>query len=207
MVIFQFVKPKHSSIRLDEATSAIVARYEKQFGVSTNETIARLIQAADGKKFVIALSTAVSQREELSFFAGQLEKNRLHWREIKSRLNAPRPIDPDDEAAMQQWRDDRARIEKFYEECNALWRHSFALSAIMTGMADEELKELQAVAYWVKHWAKEREQQAAKAATPKEKETLLGTKAVYERVVTAFHRLGIEPVSPEESAARNQVQV
>lgn len=199
------MKIKHSSIRLDEATSAIVARYEEQFGVSTNETIARLIQAADGKNFVTVLSTAASHREELSFFAGQLEKNRLHWRGIKSRLNAPRPIEPDDEAALNQWRDDRARIGKFYEDCNALWRHSFALSAIMTGMTIEELKDLQAVAYWVAYWAKEWEQRAAKAATQKEKETLLETKLVYERVVEAFHRLGIEPMSPEESAARDQV--
>lgn len=114
------VKEKHSSIRLDAATLAIVQRHQGQFADSPSigETIQRLVQAADEKKFLTVVSSSLAPHEELSFFAGQLDKTKLLWREVKSRLNAPRPLDPTDAAGLKQWRDERARIQKFYTDCD-----------------------------------------------------------------------------------------
>ena len=108
------MKTKHITVRLDDETAAIVEKYQLQFGTKTSETISRLVRAADGEKFVSLVSTAVAHTDELSFFAGQLDKTKILWREIKSRLNAPRPIDPSDTAAIKQWHDDRQKIKKFY---------------------------------------------------------------------------------------------
>ena len=112
------VKAKHSSIRLDEETQAVIAKYQEQHGgdISASEAVKHLVQAADGKKFLTVISSSVAPHEELSFYAGQLEKTKLLWREVKSRLNAPRPLDPSDVAGLQQWRAERAKIQKFYAD-------------------------------------------------------------------------------------------
>ncbi len=190
------MKTKHLTLRLDDKTAAIVEKFEKQFGVTTSKTIERLIQAADGKQFVTVVSTALSHSEELSFFAGQLEKTKLLWREIKSRLNAPRPLDPGDDAALKQWRADRERIQKFYDECDTLWRKSHSLSEVLITASAEEWLNMQDVAFMLRAWIKEHQDAADKETNTEAKQTHLEIKAGFELLFAFLHRLGIEPTPP-----------
>jgi hypothetical protein len=96
------MKTKHLTAGLDDETAAIVEKYQAQFDTQISETISRLIRAADGEKFIMVVSTSVAHTDELSFFAGQLDKVKTTWREIKSRLNAPRPITPSLHWGMDQ---------------------------------------------------------------------------------------------------------
>lgn len=187
------MKKKHLTLRLDDETSNIVEKYANQFDVTTSKTIERLIQAADGKQFVAVVSTALSHSEELSFFAGQLEKTKLLWREIKSRLNAPRPLDPSDTDALKQWRADRDRIQKFYDECDTLWRKSHSLSAVLTTSSADEWSNMQSLASVLCRWIKECQESADKETDPAIKKMNLKVKADIESVSAFLHRLGIEP--------------
>ena len=187
---------KHLTLRLDDETNGIVEKYEKQFGVTTSKTIERLIQAADGKQFVTVISTALSHSEELSFFAGQLEKTKLLWREIKSRLNAPRPLDASDTDAVKQWRADRERIQKFYDECDTLWRQSHSLSAVLTTSSADEWSNMQGLASVLRRWSKECQDSADKETDPAIKKMNLKVKADIELASAFLHRLGIEPTPP-----------
>ena len=193
------MKPKHSSIRLDEATQAIVEKHQQQFGdtPSVSETVQRLIQAADGKKFVTVLSTSLAPHEELSFFAGQLDKTRMLWREIKSRLNAPRPLDQADTAALKQWREDRQKIEKFYVECDSLWKNARALSEILTKTAPSEWVVMQDAADKLKAWIEYYEGVAKKEADPARKQDSLTFVTECETIAALLHQLGVDPKPPK----------
>jgi len=188
------MKTKHLTVRLDDETAAIVEKYQAQFGTKTSETISRLIRAADGEKFVSVLSTSVAHSDELSFFAGQLEKTRILWREIKSRLNAPRPIDPADSEAMRQWGDDRKKIAKFYDECDALWRQSHALASLLTGCSPESFKELERTAGLLKSWAEEYQKYIDKSKNAEERNANLRMKNELLAALSVLVKLGVHPV-------------
>jgi hypothetical protein len=192
------MKLRHLTIRLDETTCAIIEKYGAQFGTKTSETVERLIQAADGKNFLTLISTAVARPDELSFLAGQLVKVRLLWREVKSRLNVPRPLDSSDTAAVSQYQTDRARIETFYKESTVLQNNSQALCALMTAITQAELKQMQTVAFLAQEWVKDIQTKAAQTDNAKERSDLLESQKPYTQVVEVFHRLGIEPVSHTE---------
>ena len=185
------MKTKHLTVRLDDDTAAIVEKYQTQFGTQISETISRLIRAADGEKFVSVLSTSVAHTDELSFFAGQLDKVKTTWREIKSRLNAPRPIDPADTDAIKQWRDDRVKIKKFYDDCEVLWQKSHALAAALTGISPENLQQMERAAGLLKSWSDEYQEIVARAKTAEEKKTNLQAKQDFDAVLAVLLRLGV----------------
>jgi len=200
------MKPKHSSIRLDEATQAIVENHQQKFGdaPSISETVQRMIQAADGKMFVSVLSTSVAPTEELSFYAGQLDKTRLLWREIKSRLNAPRPLDQTDTAALKQWREDRQKIEKFYVECDSLWKNARALAETLTKTSPAEWAVMQEAADKLKNWIDYYEGLAKKESDPASKQENLSYVAECKAIVALLHRLGIDPNPPKPAVPAGQ---
>lgn len=187
------MKTQHITVRLDDDTAAIVKKNQALFGTQISETISRLIHAADGKTFVSVLSTSVAHTDELSFFAGQLDKVKTTWREIKSRLNAPRPVDPDDTDAIKQWRDDRVKIKKFYEDCEALWQKSHALAAALTGISPENLQQMERAATLLKLRSDEYQEIAARAKTTEEKKTNLQAKQDFDAVLAVLLRLGVNP--------------
>ena len=192
------MKTKHHTIRLDDETNAIVQKHQVQFGTSTSETIQRLIQAADGKHFVSVLSTTLSRSEDLSYFAGQLEKTRLLWREIKSRLNAPRPLDPNDAPAIKEWHDDRVRIQTFNDECKTLSEFSHSLLKSLTGTSHDNLVHMQKAAKFLHMWSRQYQQMGEHAKNPRQKEEALEAKEALDSVLAVLQRLGIEPTQQNE---------
>jgi len=198
------MKKRHSSIRLDIATQEIVEKYRLQFGesVSVNETVQRLIQAADDKKFVTVVSSQLSHSEELAFLAGQLEKTKLLWREVKSRLQSPRPMDPNDEAALKQWRAEREKIGIFYKECDTLFRKARALSEVLTTTSADEWLNMQDLALQLHKWTQECQKAADKESNPAKRKAHLDYKMLYENVVVFLHRVGIEPTPPEDDPVK-----
>lgn len=195
------MKEKHSSIRLDAATLEIIQKYQQQFGndISVTETVQRLIQAADGKNFLTVVSSAMAPTEELSYFAGQLEKTKLLWREVKSRLNAPRPLDPNDAAGLKQWRDERAKIQKFYSDCDALWHKAFTLSETLTGTTQTEWLNMEDLAMLFAQWEKEYEKAAAKETNPAKRQQHLDYQTLYKNLLAFLRRVGIRPTPPDQA--------
>lgn len=189
------MKTKHLTVRLDDETAAIVEKYQAQFGTQISETISRLIHAADGKKFVSVLSTSIAHTDELSFFAGRLEKLKLLWREVKSRLNAPHPVDPSDFAAIKQWQDDREKIKKFYAECDELWKQSYSLAAELTGISPEKLKQLNRAASLLKYWSDEYQKIVNQSKTAEEKKSNLQAKQNFDSVLEVLLHIGVKPSS------------
>lgn len=188
------MKTKHITVRLDDEAAAIIEKYQAEFGTKTSETISRLIQAADGKEFLSVISTAISHTDELSFFAGQLDKTKMLWREIKSRLNAPRPIDPSDTEAIKQWREDRLKIKTFYDDCDALWRQSHALATELTKISSEQIQQMERAATVLKSWSDEYEQIAARSKNPDEKKHAIQAKEDFDAILAVLKRIGISDV-------------
>ena len=187
------MKTKHLTVRLDDETAAIVEKYQALFGgAKASETISRLIRAADGKTFVSVLSTSVAHTDELSFFAGRLDKLKILWREIKSRLNAPHPIDPDDLAAINQWRDNRVKIQQFYDECDALWQKRRGLATELTGISPDKLLQMERAASLLKSWTDEYQENAARSKNPDDKKAILQAKQDFETILAVLLHLGIK---------------
>jgi phage host-nuclease inhibitor protein Gam len=187
------MKTKHLTVRLDDETAAIVEKYQAQLGTQTSETISRLIRAADGEKFVSVISTAVAHTEELSFFAGRIEKAKLLWREIKSRMAAPRPIDPNDTEAIKQWRTDRQKFEKFYADCDELWRQSHALAAELTGISSAQFQEMQHAANFLKVCSDDYVKGIARAKNSADRKEHMQNKQSIDSVLVVLNRLGVQP--------------
>jgi len=194
-------KETHSSIRLDAATLAIVQKHQAQFADSPSigETIQRLIQAADGKKFLTISTSSIAPHEELSYYANQLEKTKLLWREVKSRLNAPRPIDPNDAVGLKQWRDERAKVQKFYSECDALWHKANSLSELLTGTTHYEWLNMEDLAMMFTEWEQEYQRAAAKETDPTKKQRHLDYQTLYQNLLAFMRRVGIRPTPPEQA--------
>lgn len=188
------MKTKLQSIRLDADTFAIVEKYQKilQTG-SVNETIVRLIHAADGKEFVtiVPASTEIAHYKELSYFAGQLQKTKLLWNEIKSRLKLHRPLDPSDTDGVKEWTNNQIKIFRFFDECELLQRHYHALAALLSKTSIAELQQLQRAAVLVKEWAKDSQNYANKSKSPEEKRTYLEDKKSFEIVHETLTHLGV----------------
>jgi hypothetical protein len=199
------VKETHSSIRLDAATLAIVQKHQAQFGdaPSIGETIQRLVQAADGKQFLTVVSTSVAPHEELSFFAGQLEKTKLLWREVKSRLNAPRPLDPNDVAGLKQWRDERAKIQRFYADCDALWHKAHSLSELLTETSRDDWVNMEDLAMLFTQWEQEYAKAAAKETDPAKRKNHQDYQTLYQNLLAFLRRVGIRPTPPEQSPLKS----
>lgn len=195
------MKTKHSSIRLDEETQAVIAKYMEQHGgdISASDAVKQLIQAADGKKFLTVVSSAMAPHEELSFYAGQLEKTKLLWREVKSRLNAPRPLDPNDSAGLKQWRDERAKIQRFYADCDALWQKAHSLSELLTGTPHDDWVNMEDLAMLFTQWEKEYEKAAAKETNPAKKQQHLDYQTLYKNLLAFLRRVGIRPTPPDQA--------
>jgi hypothetical protein len=195
------VKTKHSSIRLDEETQAIIAKYQEQHGgdISASDAVKHLVQAADGKKFLTVISSTLAPHEELSFFAGQLEKTKLLWREVKSRLNAPRPLDPNDAAGLKQWRDERAKIQKFYSDCDSLWRKAYSLSEVLTGTSVDDWVNMEDLAMVLANAEQDYAKAAEKETDPVKQKDLLGYQTLYSNVLVFLLRVGIKPTPPEQA--------
>jgi hypothetical protein len=194
-------KTSHTSVRLDDETLAIIAKHQQRFGddVSASQTIARLVRAADGEKFLVLKTTSLAPHVELSFFAAQLAKTTQLWREVKSRLNAPRPMDTADTIALKKWQDERKKIERFYTECDALCRKAHALSALLTTTSAEEWLNLEDTAMEIARWAQECEAAAAKESNPAKKTSHLTYRDLYRNVVAFLRRVGIEPTPPDKA--------
>jgi hypothetical protein len=158
-----------------------------------------LIQAADGKKFLTVVSGAMAPHEELSFYAGQLEKTKLLWREVKSRLNAPRPLDPNDAAGLKQWRDERVKIQKFYADCDALWRKAHSLSEVLTATSNDEWVNMQDLAMMFAQWEGEYAKAAVKETDPAKRQRNLDYQTLYRNLLTFLRRVGIEPTPPDQA--------
>ena len=186
------MKTKHLTVRLDDETAAIVEKYQTQFGTKTSETISRLIRAADGEKFFSVLSTSIAHTDELSFFAGSVDKLKVLWREVKSRLNAPRPVDPSDSDAIKQWQDDREKIKKLYDDSDALWRQSHALAAELTGISLEKIQKLERVAALLKEWSATFQTNIDKSKSAEEKKVNLQAKQDFEAVSSVLLTIGIK---------------
>jgi hypothetical protein len=186
------MKTKHLTVRLDDETAAIVEKYQAQFGTQTSETISRLIRAADGEKFVTVVTTSIAHTDELSFFAGRLEKLKILWREVKSRLNAPRPVDPSDSDAINQWHADRQKIKTFYDECDALWRQSHALAAELTGVSADNLAKMERAAGLLKAWSDELQQKSGLSKDAEDRKINLRAKEDFDFVFEIIQRLGIK---------------
>lgn len=201
-------KETHSSIRLDAATLAIVQKHQALFAdaPSIGETIQRLVQAADGKKFLTIATSSIAPHEELSYYANQLEKTKLLWREVKSRLNAPRPLDPKDEAGLKQWRDERALILKFYTDCNALWNRAFTLSETLTATTHEEWQNMEDLAMLFTEWEQEYAQAIVKETDPAKKQRHLDYQTLYQNLLAFLRRVGIKPTPPEQSPLKAKKQ-
>jgi hypothetical protein len=195
------VKTKHSSIRLDEETQAIIAKYQEQHGgdISASDAVKHLVQAADGKKFLTVISSTLAPHEELSFFAGQLEKTKLLWREVKSRLNAPRPLDPNDAAGLKQWRDERAKIQKFYSDCDSLWHKAYSLSEVLTATSIDDWVNMEDLAMVLANAEQDYAKAAEKETDPSKKKQLLAYQALYQNLLAFLLRLGIKPTPPEQA--------
>jgi len=195
------VKAKHSSIRLDEETQAVIAKYQAQHGgnISASEAVKQLVQAADGKKFLTVISSSLAPHEELSFYAGQLEKTKFLWREVKSRLNAPRPLDPNDEDSVKQWRDERALIQKFYLDCDVLWHKAYSLSELLTVTTSDDWLSMEKLAAQFTQWEKEYEKAAAKEIDPAKKKLHLEYQTLYRNLLAFLRRVGIRPTPPEQA--------
>ena len=195
------VKEKHSSIRLDAATLAIVQKHQAQFADSPSigETIQRLVQAADGQKFLTVVSSSLAPHEGLSFFAGRLENLKILWREVRSRLNAPRPLDPNDAAGLKQWRDERAKIQKFYTDSDALWRKAHSLSEVLTATSTDDWVNMEDLAMMFAQWEKESEKAAVKETDPAKRQRQLDYQTLYRNLLTFLRRVGIEPTPPDQA--------
>jgi hypothetical protein len=187
------MKTKHTNIRLDDETAAIIEKYQVQFGTKTSETIARLIKAADGAKFVTVISSTVSHGNQIAHLAGQLEKAKYFFREIKSRLNVPPPIDPGDASTMKLWNDQRQKIKQFYDECDTLWKFTHSVTGTMLGTTLQEIHEMQAAAALLTKWSDEYKKIIADSKNSNEKTTYSDAIHNFESVLTVLHRLGIEP--------------
>ena len=189
-------KNKQASLRLDAEAQAIVERFKLLFGdtVSENETVQRLIKAADDQKFVTVVTSRVASPEELSFLAGQIDRAKILWREIKSRLNAPRPLDQSDVAAVKQWRDDRLKIARFYQESDSLWQKARAMSDMLTETSPAEWEKMQNVANQMRRWADHYQTAAATETNSEEKQRKLEFVAGCQAVLEFFVRLGIRPI-------------
>ena len=196
-----FVKTKHSSIRLDEETQTIIAEYQERHGgdISASEAVKQLVQASVGKNFLSVVSSSLAPHEELSYYANQLEKTKLLWREVKSRLNAPRPLDPKDVVGLKQWRDERALILKFYTDCNALWERAFTLSETLTTTTHEEWLEMEELAMMFTEWEQEYAQAAVKETNPAKKQRHLDYRKLYLNLLAFLRRIGVRPPPPEQS--------
>jgi len=186
------MKTKHLTVRLDDETAAIVEKYQAQFGTQTSETISRLIRAADGEKFVTVVTTSIAHTEELSFFAGRVEKLKMVWRELKSRLAAPRPIDPNDTDAINQWRAEREKIAKFYDDCTTLWNACHSICGKLTGLSTADLEKIQKVLASLSSWSSEYEKNAKLTKTQDEKNSYLSAKKDFDVVIDFLKQLGIE---------------
>jgi hypothetical protein len=197
-------KKNHTSVRLDDETLAIVAKYQEQFGddVSASQTIARLVRAADGEKFIVVKSSSLAPHEELSFFAAQLAKTTQLWREIRSRLNAPRPMDAADTIALKNWQEERKKIHQFYIECDSLCRKAHALSALLTTTSADEWLNLEDTAMMIARWAQECEAAAEKESNPAKKKSHLNFRDLYRNAVEFLRRVGIEPTPPEQDPTK-----
>ena len=195
------MKAKHSSIRLDEETQAVIAKYQAQHGgdISASEAVKQLVQAADGKKFLTVISSSLAPHEELSFYAGQLEKTKFLWREVKSRLNAPRPLDPNDEDSVKQWRDERAMIQKFYLDCDVLLHKAYSLSELLTVTTSDDWLNMEKLAAQFTQWEKEYEKAAAKETDPAKKKLHLEYQTLYRNLLAFLRRVGIRPTPPEQA--------
>jgi hypothetical protein len=202
------VKTKHSSIRLDEATFAIIEKYQEQFSdsPSVSLTVERLIQAADGKKFITIIPSSLSHSEELSFFAGQLDKTRILWKDVRSRLAAPRPLDPNDLAGLKRWREDREKIERFHTECESLWGRAHSLSAVLTTTSPDEWLNMEDTAMLFSRWIQEHKKAADKATDPAVKKEQGQYKVLYENLVAFLHRIGVEPTPPDQDPTKKAAQ-
>jgi hypothetical protein len=194
-------KKNHTSVRLDDETLAIVAKYQEQFGddVSASQTIAKLVRAADGEKFIVVKSSSLAPHEELSFFAAQLAKTTQLWREIRSRLNAPRPMDAADTIALKNWQEERKKIHQFYIECDSLCRKAHALSALLTTTSAEEWLNHEDTAMEFARWAQECEAAAEKESNPAKKKKHLTYRDLYRNMVAFLRRVGIEPTPPDQA--------
>jgi hypothetical protein len=186
------MKKKHTTIRLDTDTAAIVESYQKVWGTQISETVSRLILAADGKESVIVVSTAVAKTNDLSYFAGRLDKVILLWREIKSRLNAPRPIDPDDYDAMNKWQEDREKIKMFYDDCRKLWQQSHALAADLSGISLSKFRQMEEAAIILKSWSDDYKEYAAEAINIEKKNGYLLVKRDLDTILAVLLRLGVK---------------
>ena len=197
-------KKNHTSVRLDDETLAIVAKYQEQFGddVSASQTIARLVRAADGEKFIVVKSSSLAPHEELSFFAAQLAKTTQLWREIRSRLNAPRPMDAADTIALKNWQEERKKIHQFYIECDSLCRKAHALSALLTTTSADEWLNLEDTAMMIARWAQECEAAAEKESNSAKKKSHLNFRDLYRNAVEFLRRVGIEPTPPEQDPTK-----
>ena len=186
------MKKTHFTIRFSDETDAIIKKYQEQFGTERSETIERLIQAADGKQFVTVVTSSVSRVEELSYFSSQLDKTKTLWREIKSRLNAPRPIDPRDVEAINQWRADREKIKKFYSECDALWKLFHSLTATLAGATLDDIHKMQQVLELLSSWAAEYKKAMNQKTNLQEKESIAKAVRDIECVISLLNRLGVK---------------
>ena len=195
------MKTKHSSIRLDEETQVIIAKYQERHGgdISASEAVKQLVQASVGKNFLSVVSSSLAPHEELSYYANQLEKTKLLWREVKSRLNAPRPLDPNDAVGLKQWRDERAKVQKFYSECDALWHKANSLSELLTGTTHYEWLNMEDLAMMFTEWEQEYQRAAAKETDLTKKQRHLDYQTLYQNLLAFMRRVGIRPTPPEQA--------
>ena len=118
--------------------------------------------------------------------------------------NAPRPLDQADTAALKQWREDRQKIEKFYVECDSLWKNARALAETLTETAPAEWAVMQEAADKLKNWIDYYEGLAKKESDPASKQENLSSVAECKAIVALLHRLGIDPNPPNPAVPAGQ---
>ena len=134
--------------RPSRAASEKLKELSKKEKVSQADIMRRVLDTflnGESKSSTVVINSTLGDRVDLSLFLGATHHLREHWRDVRSRVNLPRPIRPDDDAEMEEWKTQKEKINNYFSYCEDTKKRLEKLSVFFSGLTQidyENLKKL-----------------------------------------------------------------
>jgi len=111
-------KGESKNIRLTADQHAKIKELATVQSKSESQIIRDLLDTAlDNEGNYKTLLLKIEAEKQLSCLMGQIQTLLQHWRDVRSRINSPRPINPNDTQALAEWEHQKQLIQRYVESC------------------------------------------------------------------------------------------
>ncbi len=183
-------KSNQFDFRADEDTADRIYNRVDIAGCRPSEAIRQLIEDGDTRCARVIL-TPKTPPEQLEEFIGALKGWRHDFQSVRSRLNAPMPLNSNDIELTEQVRKWRATAEELHQKIMELLSSALATHRVLTRLTPQKVSLLRKNYPHVFRAAKNCEEKAAKAEKSSEKATFASMSETYRIIAELIEDMGI----------------